>query len=87
MKNENEGGMPDIRKTETAVSEDALGSQRRRMLGWLSMGVIGAVAFNVLPFKRLTGGLFTRKRPGKANKRVAINEMAVKRNRKASRNV
>jgi hypothetical protein len=58
---------------------------RRRVLGWLGLGVAAAVIARTLPIK-----LFSRKKsvPKKSEKiLISINKMAVKRNKKVTGNV
>lgn len=54
--------------------------QRRRLLGWMGMGILGAFAIKAIPF-----GLLSKKVAGKnrakAKVNISINELAVKRNK------
>ncbi len=60
--------------------------QRRKILGWLGLGIVGAFAINALPFKPLSRRLVGMNKPKRGKARVAINDLAVKRTKKAGRN-
>ena len=65
---------------EKNTSDLSLGLQRRKVLGWVGLGVAGAFAIKALPMK------FISKRIERKNKvKVSINELAVKRNKKVTR--
>ncbi len=62
------------------------GIERRKILGWLGIGIVGTMAFKILPLNLISrrGG---KRKSAKPDARVAINGMAVKRGKKVSRNV
>ncbi|MCL4511077.1 MAG: hypothetical protein M1470_08425 [Bacteroidetes bacterium] len=65
---------------EKQNSDLSSGLQRRKILGWVGLGLVGAFAVKALPMK------FISKRIERKNKvKVSINELAVKRNKKATR--
>ena len=78
-------------KTETGnqsmdISVSTSGAERRKVLGWMGIGIVGAIAMSAMPFKSIPKRL-VRKHKGRSGKaRVIINSMAVKRTRKVSRN-
>ncbi len=76
----------DARREDGRESSSVPGLQRRKMLGWMGVGIIGAFALNVLPFKIFPKRIFRRNKVKSPGTIVAINDLAVKRSRKASRN-
>jgi len=62
------------------------GVQRRKMIGWMGLGIVGALTVNKLPFRFLSRRVSAAKALGAKKAHVAINDMAVKRTGKASRN-
>lgn len=60
-----------------------VGLQRRKILGWLGLGVVGAMVIKILPVR------ITKKHVRAEHEKVLIkvNESAVKRCKKVSRNV
>ncbi len=86
MKEEARGKMEDARTRDRQVSNSELSAQRRKLLGWMGISIVGAIAVKALPFKSFSRRLVTRRRRGASKAQVAINEMAVKRTRKVSRN-
>jgi hypothetical protein len=79
------------KQSETNAGDNSLpnadpGVQRRKILGWIGVGIVGSMAFKVLPLK-LISGRGGRRKSVKPDARVAINGMAVKRGKKVSKNV
>ena len=76
----------DARREDDRESSSVSGLQRRKILGWMGVGIVGAMAFKALPFKLMSkrGG---RRKSAKPDALVAINGMAVKRGKKVSKNV
>lgn len=64
--------------------ENENGSQRRKILGWLGVGAVGAMIIEMLPMKRIVSKNLMKKKSEKVS--IAINKDAVKRSRKAARN-
>ena len=65
-------------KTESNFST---GPQRRKLLGWIGIGILAAFAIKAIPFRILPEKLGEEKRSkGKVN--ISINELAVKRAKK-----
>jgi hypothetical protein len=61
-------------------------AQRRRILGWMGLGIVGAFAINALPFKSLSRRMVGKNKAGGRKPRIALNDSAVKRTKKADRN-
>ncbi len=76
----------DARREDDREVSSVPGLQRRKILGWMGVGIVGAMAFKALPFKLISrnGG---KRSNAKRDARVAINGMAVKRGKKVSKNV
>jgi hypothetical protein len=70
---------------EQSEMEKKNGSQRRKILGWLGVGAVGAMIIEMLPMKRIVSKNLMKKKSEKVA--IAINKDAVKRSRKVTRNV
>jgi hypothetical protein len=80
------GQTPDRGEPLKRVPASDVVPQRRKIIGWMGVGIVGALAVNTLPFKLFSKKLFSRNRFKPPAKGVTINDMAVKRDRKARRN-
>jgi len=80
----------EARSERQAVSMDRDESRqrretRRKILGWLGLGAIGAVIFKLSPMEKTVARKLARKTDEKIS--ISINEHAVKRNKKVARDV
>ena len=75
---------PGNQGVETPVSTS--GAERRKVLGWMGIGIVGAIAVSAMPFKSIPKRLVRKHKVRSGKAQVVINNMAVKRTRKVSRN-
>ena len=70
---------------DNSKSSLAQGLPRRRILGWLGLGAVSAMFFRILPMKKMVSGRVFKKGDEKIS--ISINERAVKRSGRVTRNV
>ncbi|MFZ1082958.1 MAG: hypothetical protein WAO19_13650 [Candidatus Kryptoniota bacterium] len=71
------------KKTELSCSTDPV---RRRLLGWMGIGILGTLVIKTIPFKFVSKKA-TRKNRTYEKVKVSINDLAVRRNPKVISNV
>lgn len=59
--------------------------QRRKILGWLGLGAVGAMVFKILPIKKIVSKKFMRHNTEKIP--ISMNKSAVKRSKRIKGNV